>query len=71
MCNITIFVIYSESQKTAVSTNSSSISYMGKMELYYISGLIGDEKGVIWNLWVRDVCMQNLYVPFLLNIGKC
>ena len=58
---------------------------MGKIELYYISGLIGDEKGVIWNLWGRDVCMQNLYtyiyiyiyvlsdleVPFLLNIGKC
>ena len=45
MCNITIFVIYSESQKTVVSNNSSSISYMEKIELYYISGLIGDEKG--------------------------
>ena len=34
---------------------------MGKIELCYISGLIGDEKGVIWNLWDRDVCMENLY----------
>ena len=34
---------------------------MGKIELYYNSGLIGDEKGLIWNLWGRDVCMQNLY----------
>ena len=61
MCNITIIVIYSESLKTVVWNNSSSISYMGKIELYYISGLIGDEKGVIWNLWGRDVCMQNIY----------
>ena len=60
---------------------------MGKIELCYNSGLIGDEKGVIWNLWGRDVCMQNTYVrtyiciyiyvlsnlevPFVLNIGKC
>ena len=34
---------------------------MGEIELCYISRVIGNEKGVIWNLWGRDVCMQNLY----------
>lgn len=44
---------------------------MGKMELYYISGLIGDEKGVIWNLWGRDVCMQNLYTYIYIRTYIC
>ena len=41
---------------------------MGKIELCYNSGLIGDEKGVIWNLWGRDVCIQIPYTYIYIYI---
>ena len=39
-------------------------------KLNYVSTLIGDEKGVIWNLWGRDVCMQK-YTYVYMYIYLC